>query len=138
MRSRADTFLLFCFFLFCQIINCSAINIAEAVSIGSIQQWIQIKGTKSDAPILLFLHGGPGNSAMSYADKFTGELQKYFLVVQWGKIQTAALMKEPALATLAGYSIIIKKNTLLSLSGDMMVRIYFQKTTALDFSQGYC
>ncbi len=93
MRSRADTFLLFCFFLFCQIINCSAINIAEAVSIGSIQQWIQIKGTKSDAPILLFLHGGPGNSAMSYADKFTGELQKYFLVVQWDQRESGRTLK---------------------------------------------
>ena len=59
------------------------IDISEAVSIGGIKQWINIKGKDSELPVLLFLHGGPGNSAMGYADKFTGELQKHFLVVQW-------------------------------------------------------
>jgi len=59
------------------------VNISESVSIGGIKQWINIKGGNSDLPVLLFLHGGPGNSAMGYADKFTSELQKHFLVVQW-------------------------------------------------------
>ena len=60
-----------------------SINSGEAVAIGGIQQWITIKGTNSNHPVLLFLHGGPGNSAMSYAEKFTNELQKSFVVVQW-------------------------------------------------------
>ena len=59
------------------------IDTAEAVDIGGIKQWISIKGKNDSNPILLFLHGGPGNSAMGYADKFTGELQKHFVVVQW-------------------------------------------------------
>jgi pimeloyl-ACP methyl ester carboxylesterase len=59
------------------------INSSEAVQIGGIQQWISVKGTNISHPVLLFLHGGPGNSAMSYADKFTSELQKSFVVVQW-------------------------------------------------------
>jgi pimeloyl-ACP methyl ester carboxylesterase len=32
---------------------------------------------------LLFLHGGPGNSVMHYAEKFTKKLQDHFIVVQW-------------------------------------------------------
>jgi len=59
------------------------IRLQESVKIGGFQQWIQINGTRDKNPILLFLHGGPGNSVMSYARKFTDELQKHFVVVQW-------------------------------------------------------
>jgi pimeloyl-ACP methyl ester carboxylesterase len=55
----------------------------ESIEIGGIQQWITINGYHSTDPVLLFLHGGPGNSAMGYSDRFTGELQKHFIVVQW-------------------------------------------------------
>jgi pimeloyl-ACP methyl ester carboxylesterase len=75
-------------FLFSVVLSSAAqsshpINSSEAVAIGGIQQWISIKGTNSSHPVLLFLHGGPGNSAMGYAEKFTNELQKSFVVVQW-------------------------------------------------------
>lgn len=59
------------------------INTKEAIPIGGIKQWISMKGTDGKAPVLLFLHGGPGNSVMSYANRFTNELQKHFVVVQW-------------------------------------------------------
>ena len=61
----------------------SGIHSGEAVEIGGIKQWVTIKGDHPADPVLLFLHGGPGNSAMAYADRFTGELQKHFVVVQW-------------------------------------------------------
>lgn len=61
---------------------------SEAVEIGGIKQWIQIKGENDKAPVLLFLHGGPGGSTMRYGQKFTDELQKYFLVVQWDQRET--------------------------------------------------
>ena len=54
-----------------------------AVDIGGLKQWISIRRNKQRNPVLLFLHGGPGNSVMSYADNFTSELQKQFVVVQW-------------------------------------------------------
>lgn len=63
--------------------NTFAIKGGEAVQIGGIKQWIQFEGPDTDAPILLFLHGGPGNSVISYSDKFTQRLKKKFLVVFW-------------------------------------------------------
>ncbi len=69
------------------------INIQESIKIGGIQQWIQIKGARSENPILLFLHGGPGNSAISYARKFTAELQKNFVVVQWDQRECGKTLK---------------------------------------------
>ena len=66
--------------------SADGIHTKEAIEIGGIKQWISIDaadGTHKNHPVLLFLHGGPGNSAMGYADKFTGELQKHFIVVNW-------------------------------------------------------
>ncbi len=59
------------------------IYLQEAVTIGGIKQWISIKGADEKNPVLLFLHGGPGNSVMGYDEKFTKTLQKHFLVIQW-------------------------------------------------------
>ncbi|MBY0434174.1 MAG: alpha/beta hydrolase [Cyclobacteriaceae bacterium] len=55
----------------------------ETIELGGIKQYITIQGASDTSPVLLFLHGGPGNSVMPYADKFTGELQKHFIVVHW-------------------------------------------------------
>ena len=53
------------------------------VKIGGIRQVISIKGRDTSKPLLLFLHGGPGNSVMHYAERFTYRLQEHFIVVQW-------------------------------------------------------
>jgi pimeloyl-ACP methyl ester carboxylesterase len=64
------------------------INASEAVLIGGIKQWISVKGISQKDPVLLFLHGGPGSSAMRFADRYTNELQKHFVVVQWDQRET--------------------------------------------------
>ncbi len=76
---------------------------SEAVMIGGIRQWISTQGSDDRNPLLLFLHGGPGNSAMRYADQFTGELQKHFVVIQWdqpGSGKTAKMNPSDKPATL--------------------------------------
>jgi pimeloyl-ACP methyl ester carboxylesterase len=71
------------FFQQCVWAQANEIEVKEAIDIGGIKQWISINGTNTSNPVLLFLHGGPGNSAMSYASKFSGDLQKHFVVVHW-------------------------------------------------------
>ena len=85
--------------VFAGLPDTSAINVSEAVAIGGIKQWISIKGADRSNPLLLFLHGGPGNSVMGYSDKFTNHLQEHFVVVQWdqrGSGTTAKLNKSSA------------------------------------------
>lgn len=84
----------FLFILF--ILNTPAfcrMYLQEAVDIGGIKQWISIKGTDEKNPVLLFLHGGPGNSVMGYDEKFTKNLQKYFLVIQWDQREVQRTVK---------------------------------------------
>jgi pimeloyl-ACP methyl ester carboxylesterase len=74
------------------------IDSAGYVTIGGIKQFVSIKGNDNSRPLLLFLHGGPGNSVMSYAEKFTNLLQRHFVVVQWDQREsgkTRTLNKSP-------------------------------------------
>ncbi|MEL7004679.1 MAG: alpha/beta hydrolase [Bacteroidota bacterium] len=81
----------------------TAIDTVEMIRIGGIDQVISIKGDDSANPILLYLHGGPGQSVMKIADKLTGNLQKDFVVVHWdqrgsGKtLELSGLEKKPTL-----------------------------------------
>lgn len=73
-----------------------AIDSTGTILIGGIKQYIHVKTKDNSKPLLLFLHGGPGNSVISYAEKFTSELQMHFIVIQWDQResgQTLALNK---------------------------------------------
>jgi len=58
--------------------------IAELVpaEIGGMTQWLLIRGADREAPILLWLHGGPGSSQM-LIHSVTAELERDFVVVHW-------------------------------------------------------
>lgn len=60
-----------------------AIKDDQFVRIGGIEQWISARGRHRAAPMLLFLHGGPGFTSIPNSYLFTAEWQEYFNVVQW-------------------------------------------------------
>ena len=51
--------------------------------VGGIEQWVTIKGGSCANPVILFLHGGPGNTLSPYADSIYGSWEKDFTLVQW-------------------------------------------------------
>lgn len=53
------------------------------ILVGGIEQWITIKGESCSNPIILFLHGGPGNPESIYADSVYGEWEDTFTIVHW-------------------------------------------------------
>jgi pimeloyl-ACP methyl ester carboxylesterase len=59
------------------------INTLERVSIGGVDQWIEVRGESVKNPILLFIHGGPGTAFIPAARTFQGPWEKYFTIVQW-------------------------------------------------------
>jgi pimeloyl-ACP methyl ester carboxylesterase len=79
--------------LFCLAVSASVVDTVESPVIGGIRQYIQIKGKDTSNPVLLFLHGGPGGSVLSYSDKFTSRLQEHFVVVQWDQRETGRTLE---------------------------------------------
>lgn len=55
---------------------------AQVVELGGIQQWVTIRGDNQDKPVLLVVHGGPGDVLSPHVDEFT-PYETEFIVVQW-------------------------------------------------------
>jgi pimeloyl-ACP methyl ester carboxylesterase len=59
------------------------IDEARYVPVGGIEQYISIRGEDRDNPVILFLHGGPGDVTNPWGYLAFRPWLKYFTVVQW-------------------------------------------------------
>lgn len=59
------------------------INEESYVQIGGIEQWITIRGQDRAAPVLLFVHGGPGDVTNPWSFVIFAPWEEHFIVVQW-------------------------------------------------------
>jgi len=78
--SVIKTFLTLIFFQHCAAMD--KIQEAEFISLGGIEQWITIRGENKNLPLLLIVHGGPGDAQSSYINVYS-DYEKKFIVVQW-------------------------------------------------------
>jgi pimeloyl-ACP methyl ester carboxylesterase len=60
----------------------SGMDQTEFVWLGGIKQWISIRGEDAANPVLLVVHGGPGDVQWPFEDKYK-PWEKIFTVVQW-------------------------------------------------------
>ncbi len=65
------------------ITSSSGIDEARYVPVGGIEQWITIRGWDRDNPVLLFLHGGPGDPTNPWSFMYFAPWEKQFTIVQW-------------------------------------------------------
>src|SRR2546430_2569366 len=61
----------------------NGIDEANYVKIGGLEQWITIRGEDRKNPVLLLLHGGPGDATNPWGYAGFRNWLKYFTVVQW-------------------------------------------------------
>jgi len=61
----------------------NGIDEARYVAIGGLDQWITIRGEDKNNPILLLLHGGPGDATNPWGYAGFRRWLKVFTVVQW-------------------------------------------------------
>ncbi|MGB3632571.1 MAG: alpha/beta hydrolase, partial [Rubrobacteraceae bacterium] len=63
----------------------NGISSLEEITLGSLKQWIFIRGADQNNPILIFLHGGPGEPVMGMSSSriLDAELINHFTVVHW-------------------------------------------------------
>lgn len=66
-----------------KITSNNGIQKSEYVAIGSIGQYIQIRGEDLNNPIILILHGGPGSNMAYYSYYWQTDLEKHYTIVHW-------------------------------------------------------
>lgn len=59
------------------------VHVERFVAIGGTQQWVTIDGERCGNPIVLFVHGGPGNPLTPVADALYGAWASEFTLVHW-------------------------------------------------------
>jgi pimeloyl-ACP methyl ester carboxylesterase len=60
-----------------------AVHDSGYVPIGGIPQWLTVDGADCANPVVLVLHGGPGNALSPFGRKIYGGWEQDFTVVQW-------------------------------------------------------
>lgn len=66
-----------------RVVSPNGIDETRYVTLGGVQQWIMLRGQDRAAPILLFLHGGPGSPISPIAWAYQRPWEDFFLVVHW-------------------------------------------------------
>ena len=72
------------------------------MTIGGVEQWVLVRGPRANAPILLKIHGGPGQAEIPTIH-MNARLEQHFLVVEWdqrGSGKSAAAIEPRAAMTL--------------------------------------
>ena len=65
------------------IVSEHGIEECSYVPLGGIKQYIQIRGQDVRNPIILFLHGGPGNPTSCLSYHYQKELEQDYTIVNW-------------------------------------------------------
>ena len=60
-----------------------SIHVQGFVRIEGIDQWVTIDGARCDNPVILMVHGGPGNPNTPHAEAVYGAWTQDFTLVQW-------------------------------------------------------
>ncbi|MGB3182081.1 MAG: alpha/beta hydrolase [Cyclobacteriaceae bacterium] len=67
---------------------------AYYTEIGGLKQYLRVLGDQeSEKPLLLYLHGGPGQPVSQQADILTDRLQSHFVVVHWDQRESGLTLK---------------------------------------------
>lgn len=72
----------------------TGIDEAAFVTIGGIEQWVTIRGQNRDNPVLLFVHGGPGDVTHHWTFALFAAWLDHFTLVQWDQRGAGRTLKK--------------------------------------------
>ncbi len=66
-----------------EITSPNGISEAGFVKVRGVEQWVQIRGEDRNNPVILFLHGGPGYTAIPFNYPTMRAWERHFTIVDW-------------------------------------------------------
>ena len=109
------------------------VALLEPVTIGGVTQWVSMRGVRADAPLLLKVHGGPGQAEMATIG-LNRLLEADFLVVEWD--QRGAGKSAPAIEPASAMTLEQIVADAIELSEWLLHRFQRQHLTVLGHSWG--
>lgn len=64
-------------------VSSQSVRAAGYLPVNGIEQWVTIAGAACGNPVILFIHGGPGNALSPFSDAMYGAWQQHYTIVQW-------------------------------------------------------
>ncbi len=110
------------------------VDFAEAVEIGGVRQWIYAAGSSREAPVLLWLDGGPGGSELGTVRRYLGPLHEHFIVVCWDQRGTGKTRRTSK--SLKGVTVERYVEDVLELSRHLAARFGREKIYLVGHSWG--
>ncbi|HWA92548.1 MAG TPA: alpha/beta hydrolase [Rhizomicrobium sp.] len=105
------------------------------VRLGGIDQWIQIRGEDRKNPVLLFMHGGPGNSESAVWPLFR-PWERHFTVVMWDQRCAAKTFARNGAESCDGMTVESVAQEGIQLAGFLRKHLGHRKIVALGHSWG--
>ncbi|MDP6945916.1 MAG: alpha/beta hydrolase, partial [Myxococcota bacterium] len=59
------------------------VGMSQTITLGEATQYVEIRGYSDKQPVLLYMHGGPGRSALPMSHVYGDSLERRFVVVHW-------------------------------------------------------
>jgi pimeloyl-ACP methyl ester carboxylesterase len=112
-----------------------AVQEAMYVQLGGVDQWVQIRGEDRANPVLLFVHGGPGNAISPFAALFR-PWEKDFTVVIWDQRCAGKTFARGGVQTCRGMSLARVAADGVELSEFLKQRLHKSKIVVLGHSWG--
>lgn len=110
------------------------VNFSETVEIGGVNQWIYAAGTSKEAPVLLWLDGGPGGSELGTVRRYLGPLHEHFIVVCWDQRGTGKTRR--SVKSLKGVTVERYVEDVIELARNLTARFGREKIYLLGHSWG--
>src|SRR5215813_1700191 len=86
-------------------IPAQGIDEAAYVNVGGIEQWVTIRGYDRKNPVILFVHGGPGDVTSMWTFALFAPWEKQFTVVQWDQRGAGRTLRKNGPASADGLTI---------------------------------
>lgn len=108
---------------------------AMYVRLGGVDQWVQIRGDDWNNPVLLFVHGGPGNATSPFGALFR-PWERRFTVVIWDQRCAGKTYARSGTQSCEGMSLATVARDGIELSDFLRRRLHKSKIVLLGHSWG--